>query len=35
MTEIIEKKKIDGFGIARGAEPFEEDKDEHEEFWND
>ncbi len=35
MAEIIEKKRIDGFGIAKGAEPFQEEKDEHEEFWND
>lgn len=30
---IIIKKKVDGFGISKGAEPFEEDKEEHEEFW--
>ncbi|MDP3027235.1 MAG: hypothetical protein Q8N63_05995 [Nanoarchaeota archaeon] len=24
---------VDGFGISKGAKPFEEDKEEHEEFW--
>jgi len=31
--EIIMKKRIDGFGITKGAKPFEEEKEEHEEFW--
>jgi len=31
--EIIIKKKLDGFGISRGAKPFEEEKEAHEEFW--
>ena len=31
--EILSKKKIDGFGVAKGAKPFEEEKEEHEEFW--
>ena len=31
--KIITKKRVDGFGISKGAEPFEEDKEEHEEFW--
>ncbi len=31
--EIIMKKKIDGFGIAKKAELFEEEKEEHREFW--
>ena len=32
-VEIVIKKKIDGFGIARGSQPFEEEKEDHEEFW--
>jgi len=32
-VDIVEKKKIDGFGICKGAKPFEEEKEEHEEFW--
>ena len=31
--KIVIKKRIDGFGIAKGAIPFEEEKEEHEEFW--
>ena len=31
--EILSKKKIDGFGVAKGAKPFEEEKEEHEDFW--
>jgi len=31
--KIFLKKRIDGFGIAKGAKPFEEEKEEHEEFW--
>ena len=30
---IIIKKQINGFGISKGAKPFEEDKGEHPEFW--
>ncbi len=30
---IILKKRINGFGVSKGAKPFEEDKEEHEEFW--
>ena len=31
--EIIAKKRVDGFGICKGAEPFEEEKEVHEELW--
>jgi len=31
--EILVKKKIDGFGISKGAKEFEEEKEGHEEFW--
>jgi antitoxin component of MazEF toxin-antitoxin module len=31
--EIMLKKRRDGFGIARGAKPFEEEKEGHEKFW--
>ena len=31
--EIIIKQRMDGFGIAKGAKSFEEEKEEHEEFW--
>ena len=31
--DIVIKKRINGFGIAKGAEPFEEETEEHEEFW--
>ena len=31
--EIIAKKRVDGFGICKGAEPFEEEKEGHEELW--
>jgi len=27
------KKKIDGFGLCHEAEPFEEEKEQHDEFW--
>ena len=27
------KKRINGFGIAKGANPFEEEKEGHEEFF--
>ena len=30
---IILKKRMDGFGISKGAKSFEEDKEEHKEFW--
>ena len=31
--DIVGKKRIDGFGICKGAKPFEEEKEEHREFW--
>ncbi len=31
--EIIVKKRIDGFGLCRGAESFEEEVEEHKDFW--
>ena len=31
--DIVAKKMRDGFGISRGARPFEEEKEAHEEFW--
>lgn len=30
---VLSIKQVDGFGISKGAKPFEEDKEEHEEFW--
>ncbi len=30
---IISKKRIDGFGICKGAKPFKREKDEHEDLW--
>ena len=26
---IIKKKRVDGFGICKGAKPFKEDKEDH------
>ena len=31
--EIVGKKRIDGFGIAKGAKPFQEEEEHHKEFW--
>ena len=31
----IINKRIDGFGIAKEAKPFEEEKEEHEELYSD
>ena len=31
--EITMKKRLDGFGIAKGAESFEKEKEEHEDLW--
>jgi len=31
--DIVVKKKMDGFGISKGASSFEEEKEGHEEFW--
>lgn len=30
---IILKKRVNGFGVSKGAKSFEEDKEEHSEFW--
>jgi len=30
---ITIKKRVNGFGFSKGAKPFEEDKEEHPEFW--
>ncbi len=30
---IINEKRTDAFGIMKNIPPFEEDKEEHEEFW--
>lgn len=30
---IVSKKRIDGFGISRGAKRFKEEKEPHPEFW--
>ena len=32
-VDIVKKKRINGFGIARNARPFEEEREPHEEFW--
>ncbi len=31
--DIVQKKRIDGFGICKGAKTFEEEKESHEELW--
>ena len=31
--EIIAKKRINAFGIAKGAKPFVKEKDGHNKFW--
>ena len=31
--EILVKKKIEGFGISKGAGSFKKEKETHEEFW--
>ncbi|MEK6826083.1 MAG: hypothetical protein AABX08_03360 [Nanoarchaeota archaeon] len=31
--DIVQKKRMDGFGICKGEKPFEEEKEEHDEFW--
>ena len=31
--EFIAKRKTDGFGICRGAKPFEEEKEPHKDLW--
>jgi len=30
---IVKKKRIDGFGIAKGLPSFEEEKDPHSDLW--
>ncbi len=30
---VVGKKRIDGFGISRGAKPFEEEKELHPDLW--
>lgn len=30
---IVIKKKIDGFGISKGAKSFEKEKEGHEDLW--
>ena len=30
---IKAKKRIDGFGVFKGAKPFKEEKEMHKEFW--
>ena len=30
---LVAKKMVNGFGIARGAKSFEEEKETHKEFW--
>lgn len=32
-NQTEKKKKIDGFGIFKGAPKFEEDEESHREFW--
>lgn len=32
MKQEISKKRINGFGIAKGAKPFEGEKEEHEDL---
>lgn len=31
--KIMIKKRIDGFGIAKGTKPFREEKETHKKFW--
>ena len=32
-VEILKEKRVDGFGMFKGALSFEEEKEEHGEFW--
>ena len=32
-VEILKDKRVDAFGIFKGAPSFKEDEDEHQEFW--
>ncbi len=31
--DVVQKKRVDGFGVCSGAKTFEEEKESHEEFW--
>ena len=31
--ELVKKEHQDGFGLCKGAKPFDEDKESHTEFW--
>ena len=31
--DIVQKKRIDGFGICKGAQPFEEEQEPHKDLW--
>ncbi|MBI2044708.1 AbrB/MazE/SpoVT family DNA-binding domain-containing protein [Candidatus Pacearchaeota archaeon] len=31
--DISLDERLDGFGIAKGAKPFKEEEESHEEFW--
>ena len=31
--DIVQKKKIEGFGLCKYAQPFAEEQEEHKEFW--
>ena len=31
--EVVSKKRVDGFGMFRGARPFEREDDEHDDLW--
>lgn len=31
--DLVPEKRLDGFGLAKGAKPFEEEKEPHPEFW--
>ena len=31
--DLVQKKRIDGFGICKGSKPFEEEKEKHDKFW--
>lgn len=30
---IVAKKRLNGFGLCKGAKPFKEEKESHKEFW--
>ncbi len=31
--DIVKKQRMDGFGIAKGAQLFQEEAEDHAEFW--